>query len=487
MTTAKLCTVVLADSMADLRRQRDAAVEADLVELRLDTVKDLDVDGALADRTRPVVVTCRPRWEGGQFQGSEEERHRILVRALAAGAEHVDVEWKAGFGDLLRPTTRSRIVISSHDFVRLPEDLAERARAMHATGAGVVKIAITANRLRDTTALLELAQTYEEQAGERVFIAMGPLGEASRVCAARFGSAWTYAGAVPNIGQIPPHALVEQYRFKSITSATNIFGVVGLPVSHSVSPAMHNAAFRALGVDAVYLSFPAVDVDDFMAFARGLGVSGASVTIPYKVALAERADEVDPLARRIGAINTLRMDRGRWLARNTDINGFLRPLLDRGVPLDGRRVSVLGSGGSSRAVTTGLTMAGAIVTVHARNADRAQALAAACGVQAGPWPPTAGSWDLLVNCTPVGMYPNVEASPVSATALGGGLVYDLVYNPLETRLLREARAAGSATIGGLDMLVAQAQDQCEWWVGTRPGADVMRAAALSRLAEFRTP
>lgn len=487
MTTAKLCIVVLAESMAELRRQRDAAADADLIELRLDTVKDLDVDGALAGRARPVIVTCRPSWEGGQFQGSEEERHRILARALALGADHVDVEWKAGFADLLEPATRPRVVLSSHDFERLPIDLAERARAMHATGVGVVKIAGMATRLSDTARLLEVARTFDGAGGQRVFIAMGPLGEASRVCAARFGSAWTYAGAVPGIGQIAPRALVDQYRFKSITAATRIFGIVGLPVTHSVSPAMHNAAFRALGLDAVYLSIPAVDADDFVTFARTVGVSGASVTIPYKVALAERADEVDPLARRIGAINTLRMGRDGWQAKNTDIAGFLRPLRDRGVRLDGCRAAVLGSGGSSRAVVTGLSTAGAHVTIHARNVDRARSLAADSGGQVGEWPPSRASWELLVNCTPLGMYPNADASPVPAASLGGGLVYDLVYNPLDTRLLREARAAGCATIGGLDMLVAQAQDQFEWWVGTRPDADVMRAAALSRLAEFKTP
>ncbi len=487
MTTAKLCIVVLAESTADLRRQRDLAVDADLIELRLDAVKDVDVAGALEGRTCPVIVTCRPSWEGGYFQGSEEERHGILARALALGADHVDVEWKAGFADLLVPATLPRVVLSSHDFERLPADLPERARTMQAVGAGVVKIAGMATRLSDTARLLEVARTFDGAGGRRVFIAMGPHGETSRVCAAHFGSAWAYAGTVPAIGQIGPRHLLDQYRFKSITAATRIFGIVGLPLAHSVSPAMHNAAFRALGMDAVYLSFPAVDVDDFVTFARTVGVSGASVTIPYKVALAERANQVDPLAQRIGAINTLRMEPGCWRAMNTDISGFLRPLRDRGVHLPGCRAAVLGSGGSARAVVTGLTAADAHVTIHARQADRARTLAAESGARVGEWPPSPGSWDLLVNCTPLGMYPNVDASPVPAATLGGGLVYDLVYNPLDTRLLREARAAGCATIGGLDMLVAQAQDQFEWWVGTRPDADVMRAAALSRLAEFRTP
>jgi 3-dehydroquinate dehydratase/shikimate dehydrogenase len=305
------------------------------------------------------------------------------------------------------------------------------------------------------------------------------------VCAARFGSAWTYAGTLDGIGQIGPAALVEQYGFRSITADTRIFGIVGRPLSHSVSPAMHNAALRAAGIDAVYLSLPAVDVDDFFAFAGAFDVSGASVTIPYKVDLAARADEVDPLVRRVGALNTLRMVGGRWHGANTDVAGFLEPLRRRGLALRGLRAAVLGAGGSARAVTVALTGAGAIVTVHARDRERAQRLAEASGAQAAAWPPASGSWELLVNCTPVGMHPAVEVTPVPAELLTGAVVYDLVYNPLETRLLADARRAGCQPIGGLDMLVAQAQDQFHWWTGQRPADGVMRKAALARLAEFK--
>jgi shikimate dehydrogenase len=262
-----------------------------------------------------------------------------------------------------------------------------------------------------------------------------------------------------------------------------VYGLVGAPVGHSVSPAMHNAAFRAAGLDAVYLPLPAVDADDFVTFARAIGLKGASVTTPYKVALMDRVDEFDAVARRVGAINTILVAAGRWLGANTDGHGFLEPLRDR-VALAGWRVAILGAGGAARAASVALASAAADVVVHARNGRQAEGVAMLTGARAGPWPPSRGSWDLLVNCTPIGMYPRVDVSPVPAEDLTGRIVYDLVYNPAMTRLLNEARRAGCDVIGGLDMLVEQAREQYYWWTGTRPSAGVMRQAAMKQLALF---
>lgn len=476
-----------APTTADLRRARDAVRGADLVELRLDGVQDVDVDGALEGRRCPVVVTCRPAWEGGAFAGSEEERLRLLQRAVHLGADYVDVEWLAAsrhpaFADLTRWSS-DRIVLSSHDFEGVPADVHARARDMCRYGAAVVKLAVRAGRLSDSLRLLELVPLL--QGGQRsVLIAMGEAGIATRVLACRFGSAWTYAGAARSIGQIDADVLLSQYRYRTITRETALYGVVGLPVAHSMSPAMHNAAFAALGLDAVYLPLPAADVEDFLAFAEGFGVRGASVTIPYKVPLFERVRRTDDITRRIGALNTLKRESDDWLGRNTDLDGFLQPLRERHVVLAGCRASILGAGGSARSVALALGSNGARVTVHARDADKAARVASLADGHAGEWPPRLGSWDLLVNCTPIGMHPHVGQTPVPAEALGTGLVYDLVYNPPQTRLLREAAAAGCGTIGGLDMLVAQAEAQFEWWTGVRPPAGVMHAAASARLSEW---
>ena len=469
-----------------LRRRRDAVVDADLVELRLDGVADLDVAGALAGRRLPVVVTCRPTWEGGAFQRFGRRAEAVLATALEHGAEYIDIEWRAGFTDLLHATGGRRIVLSAHDFDHVPDDLSERIRAMLDTGADIVKVAVAASRLSDCTRLLEVGTDCAAQPGRLVLIAMGDRGWASRVCAAKFGSAWTYAGSLSGVGQLGPRALLNEYRFRSIGPATALYGVVGLPVSHSVSPAMHNAAFSAAGLDAVYLPLPAADVDDFVEFARAISLKGASITIPYKVSIADRMDEVDPLARSVGAVNTLRVSGTRWEGANSDVAGFLQPLRDRQIPLAGLRSAVLGAGGSARAVVAGAVVGGsgghrACARPVAGRTGRSGGRAAGepgSNIATGEWPPPPGSWDLLVNCTPVGMHPLVDDSPIRAEALTGRFVYDLIYNPAMTRLLGEAQAAGCAIIGGLEMLVAQAQDQFQWWTGIRPDAEVMRAAAI---------
>src|SRR5262245_45702151 len=272
-TRPLLCATVTAPTMAALRAERDAA-PGDMVELRLDTVRDPDVAGALAGRRQPAIVTCRARWEGGHFTGSEEERQRLLREALDLGAEYVDVEWRAGFDDLIARTEGRRIVLSSHEFTEMPGDLQDRARAMRATGAEVIKIAAKANRLSDRVPLLHVARH-----GRAVLIAMGDAGLSTRVLAGRFGSAWTYAGDVKDVGQVSASSLIDDFRFYAIKDSTELYGLVGSPIAHSVSPAMHNAAFSASGRDAVYLPLPATDAADFMAFAEALGLAGASVTI----------------------------------------------------------------------------------------------------------------------------------------------------------------------------------------------------------------
>jgi len=479
--TTRICVTVTAETTAELRRKRDGVSGADLVELRLDTVSDPNVAGALAGRKLPVIVTCRPAWEGGRFTGSEEERKQILGDALARGAEYVDVEWKANFTDLLSSSAGRRIVLSSHDFDGVPFDLTSRAQAMRATGAEVIKLAVRTSRLSDCLPLLDLGAQIARQG--TVLIGMGECGLATRVLARKFGSLWTYAGDERQVGQLTPSDLVDAYRFRALTDNTEIYGLVGSPISHSVSPAMHNAAFAATRLDAVYLPFPAADADDFVTFGRALGIKGASVTIPFKVSLFDRMDEVYAVARRVGAINTIRSLDGRWIGGNTDASAFLSPLRHR-VELNGARVAVMGAGGAARAVAVALSSSNAQVTIYARDGAKAQEVAMTASAASGTMPPPAGSWDLLVNCTPVGMYPNTGETPIDASLLTGRHVYDLIYNPTMTRLLREAAKAGCQTIGGLEMLVAQAHEQFEWWTGRKPPAGVMREAALKRLAEF---
>lgn len=473
-----ICATVTARTMADLIRVRDGVAGADLVEMRLDTVPDPDVDAALKGRRLPVVVTCRWTAEGGHFTGTEQERRALLLRALGAGAEFVDIEWRAGLDDVIRSRHGRNVVLSYHDFGGVPADLSSRVDAMLATGAEVVKVAVMASRLSDCLPLLQLGRKHR---GRRiVLLAMGEAGLVTRVFAARFGSCWTYAGEGVAPGQMSTAQLIGELAFRRIGADTRVYGLFGRGISHSPSPAMHNAGFAEVGVDAAYVPLPAADADDAMTFARGFDLAGASVTIPFKVDLFGCLDDVDPGAKALGAINTLAHANGRWSGTNTDGQGFVAGLrID--VPR-GTRVAILGTGGAARAVATALRDAGANVTVFGRSADTARDVATALGVSGAARPVPLSSWDLLVNATPVGTYPDVERTSFPEGVFDGGTVYDLVYHPEKTRLLRDAELAGCRTIGGLTMLIEQARLQQAWWTGRTPSVAALHAAAVRTLA-----
>jgi shikimate dehydrogenase len=277
--------------------------------------------------------------------------------------------------------------------------------------------------------------------------------------------------------------MIDDYAFGRVSESTRIFGVVSTNALHSFSPMMHNAAFHAAGIDAVYVPLPVQDFADFLSFADGMGIEGVSVTIPFKLDALAAAESSDALTQQVGAANTLRKAGDGWQATNTDVEGFLHPLSSAwGQPMSDVRVSVLGAGGAARAVIVALVSQGARVTVHARRSEQAQQLASNFNVASGAYPPESGSWDLLVNCTPLGGAARRSESPMPADRLTGRLVYDLTYGPGEATLVRDAHAAGLATLDGLAMLVAQAERQFEWWTGRKPEPGVMEAAARRRLA-----
>jgi 3-dehydroquinate dehydratase / shikimate dehydrogenase len=474
----RICETVTASSMSELRRARDRATDADLVELRLDGVADLSVAGALEGRAKPVIVTCRPSWEGGSFRGGEEERLRFLSEAIRLGAEYVDVEWRANRA-ALPESGRTRLVVSMHDADRVPADLGSRVRAMRAdAGAGLIKIAVATPTLRDCVALRDTVGTGSGQ----IVIGMGAAGVITRVCPWLCDSQWTYGGSAAP-GQTSVDDLFTIYRLRQTGPATGIFALTGAPLAHSASPAMLNAAFAAAALDAVYVPMESRDAGDFLAAAEAFGVHGASVTAPLKTAWAALGVATGPEGQAIGAVNTLKREGAAWLGRNFDVDGFLAPLAERGASLQDGRAVVLGAGGAARAVAWALKRAGMRVEVAARRADAARGLAAELGVDTSPWPPEPG-WDLLVNATPVGTWPDADRTPLASSSVRGRLVYDLVYNPPETTLLRDARAAGSGVVGGLEMLVAQAEAQFAYWTGLPAPAGVMRRAALEFLGRW---
>lgn len=453
----RIVETVTAARTAELRQMRQAAeARADVVELRVDGVEDLDLAAILADRAAPVIVTCRPVWEGGRYDGAEPDRLRLLRRARALGAEFIDIEFRADWRSVAGQDGAG-IVISFHDFNGIPADIEAIASGMQRSGADVVKIAVRANRLSDCIRLRELGASLRNAA----IIGMGPAGAMSRVAPQIFGSIWTYAGPLAELGQFTAAELRDVYGVGRLGEDAALYGVVGRPVMHSKSPALHNAGFRSAGLDALYAPFDAVDFEDFLAFAGAFDVQGASITAPFKADALAASRHADEVARATNAANTLRRERDGWHAFNTDVEGFLAPLQD--VPLQGAKAAIIGMGGGARAARLALARAGAeVMQLGREDVDRA-----------------CEPWDLLVNATPVGTWPEIESSVMAGRPLRARIVYDLVYNPCETRLMKDAAISGAHVIGGMPMLIAQACRQFEIWFDRPAPRDVYAAAAAS--------
>jgi 3-dehydroquinate dehydratase / shikimate dehydrogenase len=476
-------TVTGADTEAMRAARTAAEVYADLVELRLDSMAQPDPDGTLAGRQKPVIVTCRPRREGGMFDGPEEERLRILCRAQTLGAEFVDVEWDAPVERFLHRRGGKGVIVSRHIFDRTPADAPALLDDLLMRGAEVGKLAVMTERLADLRTLLHAVRPDASS----VLIGMGPCGVATRVLGRRFGSRWTYAGPSVAPGQLPVSRLLDEFQFRRIEPDADVYGVIGRPVINSLSPAMHNAGFTARGLNAVYVPLETADLAGLRAVAADLNVKGLSVTIPFKTDVLPLLDQVDETAAASGAVNTIAIRDGRWIGMNTDADGFLEPLRARVPELRGRRALILGAGGAARGVGLALRQQGATVAIAARRGDASRQVAAAIGCEVAEWPPAQRSWDLLVNATPAGSRAQ-PGLPCDVRFDNGerGVVYDLVYDPAPTELMQAAEAAGHTVLGGLDMLVAQAERQFEIWTGGRPPRGLFARAAADAIRSRET-
>ncbi|MFW6107522.1 MAG: shikimate dehydrogenase [bacterium] len=457
----------------------------DLAEVRLDYLHEPDLRRLLEARPCPLIVTNRPEREGGRWHGDEARRLELLAQADALGADFIDVERDA----LPRFSRRghARLIVSHHDHQRTPPDLEAIAREIESSEADIVKVATMAASPLDTLRVLRILQAARKPT---IALTMGEHGLASRVLGPKFRAFLVFAslatGREAAPGQAPADELLGLYRFRHVGPATRVYGVIANPVAHSMSPAIHNAAFREQGIDAVYLPFRVDDPATFLPAYDELPVEGYSVTIPHKQAVLPLLHEVQPLARRIGAVNTVVRRDGRLCGSNTDWSaavGAIESGLAEGQTLEGRRVLLLGAGGAARAIAFGLAERGCQVTIANRTHERGIQLAADVGCQAVPLEDLGSvDYDILVNATSVGMHPHVGDTPIAADLLRPeALVFDSVYNPAHTRLLREARAAGCRTVDGIEMFVRQAVEQFELWTGAPAPREAMRRVVLDRL------
>src|SRR5580700_4332157 len=434
-----------------------------------------------------VLATCRRHQNRGRFNGSIEQQVKILDAAIDGGAQAVDIEIESAenCADVLGALrSRARLVISYHNYGGTPP-LDSVMRRMLRIPADGYKIVTTAKKPSDNARVLGLAKTYSKT--PTIVLAMGETGFPTRVLSSAAGGLFTYAA--PNsaegtaTGQVSAHQLRHLYRVEKFTRDARIYGVVADPVRHSISPAVHNRAFQARRADAVYLPFlvkPA-QLKDFFILAEKLPLAGFSVTIPHKQKILRYLDLVDPLARRIGAVNTVWRKAGKWRGTNTDADGVIKPL-DRHVRLGKSSVLLVGNGGAARGAAYALAGSGARLTITGRNLDRVRALAKACDAESlSREQAETRMFDVLIHATPLGMFPRVDQCFFDGH-IPAKLVFDMVYNPLETLLGRKAKDQGATVIPGLEMFLEQAALQFEIWTGENAPRAVMEKAALEALA-----
>ena len=480
-------TAAVVDRMAEL------LPHADLFEVRADFVRDLDLAALVRARVKPILLTCRTEKEGGRFPAADEPARRaILAEAVRLGFDLVDVEARAGFDDVAAAKTGRGLVLSWHDFEGTPQNLEALYRRMAEAGADLVKIAVTARSIEDLGRLLAFAQRHararEQGRPPLVALAMGPLGVASRILGGRFGAPFTFAapfaGREAAPGQLPARVLAEGYRVRSIGPQTRVYGILGADILRSVSPAIHNRAFAERGLDAVYVPLQAESMDAFVRALPALGLSGFSVTRPYKPEVLAHLAACEPEAARAGSVNTVVARDGRLHGSSTDGDGVLVPLRRR-ADVPGSRIAIVGAGGAARAAAFAFERAGAHVTILARRREQAAEAAAATGADHAALEDIGAlRWDVLVNATPLGSGAYPGRMPVPAEALRpASVVFDMVYEPRETPLLRAARARGCRTIDGLEMLIAQAVGQFQAWTSVPAPEEAMLEAAARALAE----
>jgi 3-dehydroquinate dehydratase / shikimate dehydrogenase len=476
----KLCVAIQGTTPGEMFARAEAALkDCRFFEFRLDLLAK--PAGAIAylkqflaeHRDVTAIATCRRKANGGNFSGALAAELAILTDAVTAGCQIVDLEIESA--EEAKPAQLAKLraagaalLISFHDFTRT-RSLEHAAERIEAFRPEYVKVVSTARSLADNLAVLRLIED-RSLSTQVVGIAMGEEGLLSRVLGPRAGAAFTFAalseGSETAPGQVSARTLLDLYRMDYLDQATRIFGVAGNPIAHSLSPLLHNTAFRREIVNAVMLPLKVKSLDDLLTVVRELPIAGVAVTMPLKEEVLPHLANMDPLTARIGACNTLRTGAdGKLYGFNTDVAGVTRPLEKR-LRLKGARVAVLGAGGAARAAVFGLVEQGSEVFVVNRTHEHALSLARQAKARSLKHDAFAKQhFDVLINATPCGMKGFKQPMPIAENELNAGLVFDMVYNPLETPLLKLARSRGVPVVTGLEMFVQQGARQFEIWTG----------------------
>jgi len=498
----KVCVAIIGSTATEMLEKASAVVkETPFLEFRLDYLeKPLlalpKFKHFFTDNTAATgIATCRRTANGGKLSGKVADEIEVLSKAAAAGFHIIDVELESAEamkkGDIQKlRDTGVALIISHHDF-NATKDLDGIYNRIAPFQPDFIKIVPTAKSLVDNVTLMRFIERMEDHSNI-IGICMGDAGIISRVLGVRAGSAFTFAAATvgeeTGPGQIAARTLIETYRIDQVDAATKVYGVAGNPIRSSLSPIMMNTAFRRETVNAVYLALQANKLSDLLKLVHEIPIQGLSVTMPLKQEIMAHLEKTDPLSAKIGACNTvLRAQDGKLYGFNTDVAGITGPLEKR-MSLRGAKVLVLGAGGAARAAVFGLRDKGAEVFILNRTAETAQKLARQSGSKTIKKDAVAKTtFDIIVNATPIGMAGIKAPQLLEAKDLNTKLVFDLVYNPLETPLLRMARQKGIPIVTGIEMFVQQGARQFEIFTGKpAPEEEMLRVVIHSLRQQAET-
>ena len=505
----KICVPVCVDRFDKMQEAIERTSQfADVIELRLDYLDDIEaarksLRELIGIIRCPLILTLRSAEQGGSNSFDYDRRRQFWLSlkdipssTLCDIELDLVLEFSANATQEQLPFSWDRVICSHHDFSGIPSDLEQIYERMAATPAAIIKIAVQANDATDCVPIFSLLERAQREHREMIAIAMGQPGIMTRILGPSRGSFLTYASideeSTTAPGQVTAADLREVYRIDQIDRETQIFGIIGNPVSHSLSPRIHNGALAAASLNAVFMPFEVHDVKQFirrMVHPKSREIDwdlrGLSVTAPHKSTVMSSLDWIDPAAKDIGAVNTIVVRNDQLLGYNTDAAGFISALRERFGSLNAARCAVIGTGGAARAVLWALNAAGANITLFARNPEKGKELStqfsAACEPLANA---RFEKFDIVINATPLGTR-GEHQNKTAATAdqlRGVRLAYDLVYNPIETRFIREAHEAGCEILGGIEMLLAQAVEQFKLWTDREPDKETMREAALRGLS-----
>ncbi len=489
-----------------LKNLRRAAKAADLIEIRADSIKDFSLPLFLRQKinpaparkgwvNKPLIFTCYAKSNGGHFSGTESERIKLLLSAISSGRfgyVTIDIPGSLKVSDDIKAlidlgrSCQTKIILAYHNYQKTPDNLEAIYKNISAYKPDVVKIVTHARQFSDNFRIFKLAlrcsrterpvspqgigapKAASWHSPKLIAFCMSDKGLMSRIFYKRFGLFLTYASYKTGLetaeGQIPFEHMKYLYRADLINRRTKIFGLLGNPIKHSYSPLLFNGLFQTRNINAVYLPFaiePKYFRSDFSLIKSFLKPAGFSITSPYKITAMKLVDRLSKSAKEIGAVNTIYRKGNKFIGTNTDWIGVIEALLPLRKLLKDRQVFVLGKGGASKAIAYALRNSGIKATVFSRKGG------------GGVFPLSriahycrgSGADKIIINATPVGMFPDTDRSPAPKSCLKKGMiVFDTIYNPAQTRLIKDARSRGCVVINGLRMFLAQALKQMEYFI-----------------------